>query len=48
VDAGIPDLCGNASHIGFYEKPDASVPGGNNSQYRNNRQYGVGRNKQYG
>lgn len=49
VDAGRPDLCGNASHIGFYVKPDAPTDGGgNNNQYRNNRQYGVGRNKQYG
>lgn len=50
VDAGSPDLCGNKTHIGFYEKPDAEPgeEGGNNLQHRHNRQYGVGRNKQYG
>ena len=48
VEAGRPDLCGNALHIGFYVKPDAPGSGGINPQYRNNRQYGVGRNTQYG
>lgn len=50
VNAGRPDLCGNKTHIGFYEKPDPEPGegGGNNLQHRQNRQYGVGRNKQYG
>jgi hypothetical protein len=50
VDAGRPDLCSNKTNIGFYEKPDQepSEGGGNNLQHHHNRQYGVGRNKQYG
>lgn len=48
VDAGVADVYGNASHIGFYQTPE-SVPdeGGGNEQSNRNRQYGPGRNKQY-
>ena len=46
VSAGLVDIYGNASHIGFYEMPE-SAGGGTNVQANRNRQYGLGRNKQY-
>ena len=50
IDAGKADVYGNVSHIGFYQTPEG-VPdeggGGGNEQSQRNRQYGVGRNKQY-
>ncbi|OQY04948.1 MAG: hypothetical protein B6I25_06345 [Planctomycetales bacterium 4572_13] len=46
VNAGLVDIYGNASHIGFYETPE-SAGGGTNVQANRNRQYGVGRNQQY-
>ena len=46
IDAGVADVYGNASHIGFYETPEAQG-GGSNDQSQRNKQYGVGRNKQY-
>lgn len=47
IDAGMPDAFGNATHIGFYQSPESTGGGGGNVQANRNRQYGVGRNKQY-
>jgi hypothetical protein len=48
IDAGIADVYGNVTHIGFYQTPEAEGGGGgSNEQTNRNRQYGEGRNRQY-